>query len=405
MTRPIITRTIWILSVTSLFTDIASEMLYPVMPYYLVSIGFNIAVIGLLEGLAEATAGLSKGYFGAWSDRKGIRVPFVRMGYAMSSAAKPLLALSSHTLWVFLMRTMDRLGKGVRTGARDALLAHESTAESRAKVFGFHRSMDTAGAVLGPLLALLFLHFYPERYVALFLIAILPGIATVLSTFLLKADLTPSTAQTGVSVSFSHFVNHWKEGSHDYRKLMTGLIFFALLNSSDMFLLLRAKWAGQSDETVILLYIVYNLVYALLAYPAGWLADKLGIKLMWITGLLIFVAVYTGFAFAVNDYEYTVLFALYGAFAACSEGISKAWISILVRPGQTATAIGSFAGLQSLAALVASATAGVAWTLLGSSSPFLITAAGTFVLLIYFIRLRDPHTVNGYSSGKGNPSG
>ncbi|MBS1976762.1 MAG: MFS transporter [Bacteroidetes bacterium] len=404
MTSRIITRTIWILSFTSLFTDMASEMLYPVMPSYLVSIGFNIAIIGLLEGLAEATAGLSKGYFGAWSDRKGIRVPFVRMGYTMSSAAKPLLALSSQTIWVFLMRTMDRLGKGVRTGARDAMLAQESTAESRAKVFGFHRSMDTAGAVLGPLLALLFLHFYPERYITLFLIAILPGVVTVVSTFLLKDDLTPAKVQSGTGVSFSYFVNHWKEGSHDYRRLMTGLIFFALLNSSDMFLLLRAKWAGHSDEAVILLYVVYNLVYALLAYPAGWLADRFGIKLMWITGLLIFTVVYTGFVFAGNIYEYALLFALYGAFAACSEGISKAWISLLVSPGQTATAIGSFAGLQSIAALLASATAGIAWTLLGSSSPFLITAAGTFVLLIYFVRLRDPHIVKGYSSGKGNPS-
>src|SRR6478736_3969717 len=151
MKARIITRTIWILSIVSLLTDVASEMLYPIMPIYLRSIGFSMVLIGILEGVAEATAGLSKGYFGKLSDQLGRRTPFVRLGYSLSAISKPLLAFFINVWWVFFARTIDRLGKGIRTGARDALLSDESSPENKAKVFGFHRSMDTFGAVLGPL--------------------------------------------------------------------------------------------------------------------------------------------------------------------------------------------------------------------------------------------------------------
>ncbi|HXU26934.1 MAG TPA: MFS transporter, partial [Bacteroidia bacterium] len=152
----IITRNILIISFVSLFTDVASEMLYPVMPIYLKTIGFSILLIGVLEGVAEATAGLSKGYFGNLSDNKGKRLPFVQIGYALSAISKPMMALFVYPLWVFGARSIDRLGKGVRTGARDALLSDEATPETKGTIFGFHRSMDTLGAVLGPLLALVY---------------------------------------------------------------------------------------------------------------------------------------------------------------------------------------------------------------------------------------------------------
>ena len=162
-TRKFLTRNIWILSLVSLFTDIASEMLYPIMPLYLKSIGFSIIFIGILEGLAEATAGLSKGYFGNWSDNIGKRLPFIQLGYGLSALAKPLMAIFQYPLWVFSIRTLDRLGKGVRTGARDALLSDETTPEFKGRVFGFHRSLDTLGAVLGPSLAFLYLIFIPSN--------------------------------------------------------------------------------------------------------------------------------------------------------------------------------------------------------------------------------------------------
>ncbi len=169
-----ITRTVWILSIVSLLTDTASEMLYPIMPVYLKSIGFSIALIGIIEGIAEATAGLSKGYFGKLSDLSGKRMPFVQIGYALSAVSKPLMAVFIYPLWIFLARTLDRFGKGIRTGARDALLSSEATPATKGKIFGFHRSMDTFGAVLGPSIALVYLYFYPQNYRTLFLLPFFP---------------------------------------------------------------------------------------------------------------------------------------------------------------------------------------------------------------------------------------
>ena len=181
----ILTRNIWILSLVSLFNDVASELLYPVMPIYLKSIGFSIILIGLLEGFAEATAGLSKGYFGTLSDNKGKRLPFIQIGYAFSAISKPMMAIFSNIFWIFSARTLDRLGKGVRTGSRDALLSDESTPETKGRVFGFHRSMDTVGAVLGPLLALVYLTYNPENYKSLFYLTLFPGLVALIFTFLI----------------------------------------------------------------------------------------------------------------------------------------------------------------------------------------------------------------------------
>ena len=165
-----ISRTVWILSLVSLFTDTASEMLYPIMPIYLKTIGFSIVLIGILEGVAEATAGLSKGYFGKLSDISGRRVPFVQIGYAFSAISKPMMAIFTFPIWIFFARTIDRFGKGIRTGARDAILSDEATPQTKGKIFGFHRSMDTLGAVIGPALALIYLYYYPEDYKMLFLL-------------------------------------------------------------------------------------------------------------------------------------------------------------------------------------------------------------------------------------------
>ena len=181
-----LTRAVWLLSLISLFTDLASEMLYPVMPLYLQSIGFSVVFIGLLEGVAEAVAGLSKGYFGQWSDRLGRRVPFVQWGYGLSALSKPMLAVLATPAWVLLARTVDRLGKGLRTGARDALLSDETIPANKGKVFGFHRSMDTLGAVLGPTAALLWLAVHPGQFRPLFLWAFVPGVLAVAITLLLR---------------------------------------------------------------------------------------------------------------------------------------------------------------------------------------------------------------------------
>ncbi|MEO6220195.1 MAG: MFS transporter [Ginsengibacter sp.] len=387
MKKKIITRTIWILSVVSLFSDMASEMLYPVMPVFLRSIGFSFFLIGMLEGFAEATAGISKSYFGRKSDNTGRRLPFVQLGYTLSAISKPMMAAFIYPLWIFFARTTDRLGKGLRTAARDAMLSDESTKENKGKVFGFHRSMDTFGAVLGPAIALAFLYFYPGSYKLLFLLAFIPGIASVIATLLIKEKIKPGLPKAEqASENFFAIFGYWKRSNPMYKKLLTGLLLFALFNSSDVFLLLKMKDSGLSDTEVIGVYIFYNFVFAILAYPVGILADKLGIKKIFIIGLVIFSIVYAGFAINNNIYIFIALFFLYGVYASATEGISKAWISNIVSSTETATAIGTYTGLQSLCALVASSLTGLLWVTLGPFTTFLITSFVTLLVVFYFFQ-------------------
>lgn len=388
MKQKAITRTIWILSIVSLFADMASEMLYPVMPVFLRSIGFSFLLIGVLEGFAEATAGISKSYFGRMSDNTGRRLPFVQLGYLLSAISKPMMAAFIYPLWIFFARTTDRFGKGIRTAARDAILSDESTQNNKGKVFGFHRSMDTFGAVLGPVIALAFLYFYPGRYKLLFLLAFIPGTAAIITTFLIKEkkkNILPANER--LPGNFFAIFDYWKKSNPLYKKLITGLLLFALFNSSDVFLLLKMKDSGLSDIAVIGVYIFYNLVFALLAYPVGILADKLGLKKIFLSGLFIFSIVYAGFAVSTNLSFFFGLFFLYGVYASATEGVSKAWISNIVSSTETASAIGTFTGLQSLCSLIASSSAGLLWVSLGAKATFIIAAAMTLLIIIYFFKL------------------
>jgi len=379
-----LTRNIWILAIISLFTDMASEMLYPIMPIYLKTIGFSVFLIGVLEGLAQAVAGLSKGYFGQLSDHSGRRAPFVQLGYTFSAISKPMMAMFFYPLWIFFARTLDRLGKGIRTGARDALLSEEATPTTKGRVFGFHRSMDTFGAVLGPLLALLYLHWYPENYRTLFFLAFIPGLIAVLATLLLK-DKKRRPVREKQRITFFSFLKYWKKSPAGYRKLVIGLLAFSLFNSSDFFLLLMAKEAGLGDTQVIGVYIFYNLIYALFAFPAGVMGDNIGLKKTYLIGLLLFAAVYLGMAVSSNLYVFMILFFLYGLYAAATEGISKAWISNVVAAKDTATAIGTYSAFQSLTAIVASSLAGWVWYQYGAMATFLMTGIMTLLVIIYFI--------------------
>jgi len=364
----------------------ASEMLYPVMPVFLKSIGFSIVLIGILEGLAEAIAGLSKAWFGNMSDKSGRRLPFVQLGYSLSAISKPLLALFVYPIWIFAARTIDRFGKGIRTGARDAMLSDEATMLTKARVFGFHRSMDTLGAVFGPAMAFVWLYYRPGDYRNLFLVAFIPGVLAILATLLIKEKRTTPKTYEPKPTSFFVFIRFWKQSSVDYKKLVTGLLLFALCNSSDVFLLLKAKEAGLNDTYIIGIYIFYNLVYAMAAYPFGILADKIGMKKILLLGLVLFATVYAGFVVATTLLHFILLFLLYGLYAAATEGISKAWISNLVPKSETATAIGTYTGFQSIAALIASAGAGIIWYYFGAATTFIITGITAFVVVIYLSR-------------------
>jgi len=399
----IITRTVMILSVVSLLADVASEMLYPVIPVYLKEIGFSVMLIGILEGVVNFTAGISKGYFGKMSDEKGVRLPFVKLGYLLSAVSKPLIAVFVYPVWIFFVRTIDRLGKGVRTAARDALLSQEATPATKARVFGFHRSMDTVGAAIGPVLALLFLFFYPGDYKTLFYLAFIPGMLSILFIFLLKEKKQPvSTLGKG---NFFSFFKYWKIATSDFRKVVPGLLLFALFNSSDIFLLLITKETiGEntltilgvtfnSDTITIGAYIFYNLIYAAASYPMGVLADKLGFKKIILLGFLLFAIVYGGFAFNPSIGLIFILFSIYGIYAAATEGVIKAWITNLAHKENTATAIGFYTSCESICALFASIIAGALWTNFGSTSTFITTAAISLLVFIYFfLRIRNSAT-------------
>ncbi|MBK7291748.1 MAG: MFS transporter [Chitinophagaceae bacterium] len=399
----IITKTVVILSVVSLLADVASEMLYPVIPVYLKEIGFSVFLIGILEGVVNFTAGISKGYFGKMSDEKGVRLPFVKLGYLLSALSKPLMAVFVYPLWIFFVRTIDRLGKGVRTAARDALLSQEATPATKARVFGFHRGMDTVGAAIGPVLALLFLFFYPGDYKTLFYLAFIPGMLSILFIFFLKEKKQPvSTLGKG---NFFSFFNYWKIANPDFRKVVPGLLLFALFNSSDIFLLLITKETiGEntltilgvtfnSDTITIGAYIFYNLIYAAASYPMGILADKIGFKKIILFGFILFSIVYGGFAFNPSIGLIFILFSIYGIYAAATEGVIKAWITNLSHGENTATAIGFYTSCESVCALLASIIAGALWTNFGSTSTFITTATISLLVLIYFLlKIRNSPT-------------
>jgi MFS family permease len=379
-----ITRTVLILSLVSLFTDVSSEMLYPVIPIYLGSIHFSVLLIGVLEGFAEAVAGLSKGYFGKLSDNLGRRLPFVQLGYSLSALSKPMMALFTLPAWIFSARSLDRLGKGIRTSARDALLSDEATPETKGKVFGFHRGMDTLGAVIGPGIALLYLYFYPDQYKTLFYIAFIPGVISIGFTFFIKEKKRVSSDKKP-RTRFFDFIKYWKTAPGTYRKLLIGLLLFALFNSSDMFLILKIKASGLSDSAAIGVYIFYNLVYAIFSYPLGKLGDRIGLKKVFIMGLVMFAIVYFGMGLTNDLYVFFALFFIYGVFSAATEGISKAWISNISDKKDTATAIGTYTSFQSICTLVASSIAGLVWFRFGATALFITVGVVTVLITGYFL--------------------
>lgn len=376
-----ISRKVLILSLVSLFTDIASEMLYPVLPLYFKSIGFSIAFIGILEGIAEGLAGLSKGYFGQLSDYTGKRIVFIRLGYGLSALSKPMMALFSWPWWLFLTRTADRIGKGLRTGARDAVLAEESTPQTKGAVFGFHRAMDTTGAFIGPALAVVYLWYFPSEYGMLFVFAAIPGVIALFFTFRIKESNTPPNHLK--KPGFLSYLKFRKSASTSYRRASSIFILFALFNSSDVFLLLRFKDAGAPDLLLLGVYILYNFMFAAFAYPFGRLADKLGLRTLLILGLFTFAIVYVGFALAHEQWMFIVLFLFYGLYAAATEGLAKAYISKFSSKEKLGTALGSFAALQSVATMIAGGITGWIWYTYNAEIALIISSMGALCAALW----------------------
>lgn len=395
-----LTRNIILLSFISLFTDISSEMLYPVMPLYLTQIGYGVLAVGLIEGLAEAFSGLSKGFFGYISDRVKDKAIFVKFGYGISAFSKPLMGLTGTLPIIFLARLADRFGKGIRTAPRDAILAVESNPTNRGTVFGFHRSMDTTGAMIGPVISLIFLYFFPSQYKSLFLIVLIPGMIAFALTQLVKTDpkkFVDKTQEKPVKTEkkeslWAGYKRFWKTANPNYKLLMFGLLLLSLVNSSDMFLLLRANELGLTGERVILAFIIYNVVFALSALPLGMLSDKLGYKLTFMIGMVAFAVVYTGFAMARSSWLLFGLFATYGIFAAVNEAVTKAWLSCQLGPDEQATGMGLFLSLQAIFFLTASVVTGLVWETFGGDVAFSLVAMAAAGIILFFSFIKVPET-------------
>jgi MFS family permease len=301
-----------------------------------------------------------------------------------------MMGLFTAPLWIFSARTTDRLGKGLRTAPRDALLSQNATPQTKARVFAFHRSLDTLGAVIGPMLALAYLHYFPQQYRPLFFYAFIPGLMAVLVLLFLKEKKTPTTAEN--RGNFFSFFRYWNVAAPEYKKLVAGLLFFALLNSSDVFLLLKTKEATGSDTLTIAAYIFYNLVYAAASYPLGALADAWGFKKVFITGLVLFAVVYALFGMAASTPLVFIAFFIYGIYAAATESIAKAWITNIAHHNNTATAVGFYTSCQSICSLLASAVAGLLWSTAGAAATFAVSASGAVLLLFYFLLLKNTTT-------------
>ncbi len=382
-----ISKQVVILGLVSFFTDFASEMLYPITPIFLtVVLGASMSVVGLIEGIAEVTAGFLKGYFGALSDQLGKRSIFIVIGYGISGFVKSLPGLIATVPIVIFSRITDRIGKGIRTAPRDALLASYANGNTGA-VFGFHRSMDTLGAVAGPLTAILLLYFFPGKYAWIYLFAIVPSLFAIAFTFTVKdaKSVAKNSEHPFLRNKKKVYKEFWKIAPREYKILLVALTAFSLANSSDVFLILKSKQVSQSDTIAILGYLFYNLIYAIASYPIGILADKLGKKIIFIIGMLIFSVVYFGFAMNENHLIVWLLFALYGIYASSTEGVSKAWVSDLVPDEFRGSAIGLLTMLSSFAVMIGSFVAGILWDQFGAQVPFLISSIISMLIAIVLL--------------------
>lgn len=361
-------RNVVLLGIVSLLTDISSEMLYPVVPLFLTTVlGAPMTVVGLIEGAAESAASLLKMLFGWLSDRTTRRKPFVSGGYGLSAISKPMMALAGAWPLVLVARLVDRTGKGMRTSPRDALIAASCDADHRGKAFGLHRAMDTAGAVAGPLLAFLLLSRLGVGYRAMFLLAFIPAALGMVVLVWVRGD--GGARPAGVRRSGPR-----PPLSPELKKFVTIYGVFALGNSSDVFLLLRAKESGLGEPGMLLVYVFYNFVYALAAAPAGWLSDRFSRRTVMIGGLVVFALVYLGFALHPAPWRIWGLFALYGFYAAATEGVAKAQVADLSVPENRGMAMGLVHSVTGLLAFVASAVAGGLWAKVSPAAPFLYGA-------------------------------
>lgn len=369
----------------SFANDLASELVYPIVPIFLtVTLGAPVAVLGVIEGVAEGVAVGFRGAAGWLSDRRGgRRRPWVAAGYAATAASRPILAAAPAWGWVLGARLVDRLGKAARTAPRDALIRDSTPPELLGASFGYHRALDTAGAVVGPLVAVAFLAGGVSLRTVLWL-AVIPGAVALL----LLARVREAPRARRIEAEKSH--GDVRALPRAFWLVLAVWVVFSVGNSSDVFILLRARDLGLGTTLVVLAYAAYNSVYASLSWPLGALSDRIPRTAVLAGGLAVFGLVYLGFALAPGSWAVWPLFVVYGAYVAATEGVAKAWVADHAPAGAAGTAYGLLAATSGAALLVASVVAGVLWDHVAPEAVFVLGAvsAGLALALLLGLRIR-----------------
>jgi MFS family permease len=365
-----ITRNVAALGVVSLLTDVSSEMIIPVLPIFVtVTLGASMASLGMIEGVAESTAAILRIASGWLSDRVGQRKPFIVFGYGVSVVAKAGLVTAAAWPAVLGLRFIERVGKGLRSPPRDALLADSSDPAFRGRAFGFHRSMDTLGAAMGPLAAFALLAAHPDDFRRVFALAIVPAVLSVL-VLLVFVSAPPHTPAPASSLG-----REWRLLGGPLRRFLVVDAVFQLGNSSMAFVLLRTRDVGFSAGQVTLVYFGYNVIFALLALPLGGLSDRLGRRPLILGGYLLYALVYGLLGATHSRWGAAVAFALMGLHSALIEGQQRSLVADLVPAERRATAFGAYYTVVGLALLPASVLAGLLWERVGAGVTFSVDAA------------------------------
>ncbi|MEX2663214.1 MAG: MFS transporter [Vicinamibacterales bacterium] len=391
-TRFMLPRPVWLIGWVSFFTDTASEMVYPLLPLFLTRVlGAGAMSLGVIEGIADAASSILKVISGRVADRTGRPKRLMLFGYGVSSAARPLIAAATSWGFVLAIRFTDRLGKGIRGAPRDAMLADFAPDGQRGRVYGFHRAMDHAGAVLGPLLASLFLYFYPGEYRTLFALTIVPGIIVIAFIFAIPEPRRPPAPSSSVPApSTSVPAPSAKPPAPSLRPLVAPLsviFLFALGNASDAFLLLRLSDIGVPDFWIPLLWSALHVVKVGSSILGGEVSDRFGRIHTIAFGWLFYAAVYAAFAFVEASGWLIAIFLAYGIYFGFTEGVEKAWIADVAPVARRGTAFGYYNATIGVGALLSSVIFGLIWTRVSPEAAFFAGAglAVAATLLLYFL--------------------
>ena len=377
-------KNVFFTGLVSFFMDVSSEMIYPLVPLFLANVlGAEKSLIGLIEGIAEATASLLKVFSGWFSDRTGNRKGLMAAGYAISTLSRPFVALAAGWQAVLGSRFMDRFGKGIRTSPRDALIAESTDRKFLGRAFGFHRSMDTMGAVVGPGLAFFLLWIFSNDYRKVFWLSMVPGLFAVL---LIIFFITEKKSRLPRDSERPKLTLKYFDGR--FRWFLLVVTVFAIGNSSDVFLILRAQQVGIATVTIPVVYLLFNLVYSVSSIFAGMAADRFGRKRIILCGFVLFAVVYYGFATVADVKVVWVLFALYGIYMGLTEGVQKAFLTTIIPSDFKAMAFGVYNTAIGLAMFPASFIGGWLWDHISPAATFYfgaVTAISAAVALVAFI--------------------